>query len=118
MIKKGVFQITVDYKSLQIKIAITNFFFFKLQNVIQIVISKIKILKNILLNNIIKRSLYNSQLGLLLNPDLFNNSIASRQCRTSISFHLIAMINQLIYLIDIVVMEYSVHVYWFGLYNL
>ena len=119
MIKKGVFQITVDYKSLQIKIAITNFVFFKLlQNVIQIVISKIKILKNILLNNIIKRSLYNSQLGLLLNPDLFNNSIASRQCRTSISFHLIAMINQLIYLIDIVVMEYSVHVYWFGLYNL
>ena len=31
--KKGVFQITVDLKSLQIKIAITNFVFIKLQNV-------------------------------------------------------------------------------------
>ena len=34
MIKKGVFQITVDLKSLQIKIAITNIVFIKLlQNV-------------------------------------------------------------------------------------
>ena len=34
MIKKGVLQITVDLKSLQIKIAITNFVFIKLlQNV-------------------------------------------------------------------------------------
>ena len=40
-------------------------------------------------------TLYNSQLVLLLSPDLFNNSIASRQSQ-AISFHLIAMINQLI----------------------
>ena len=64
---------------------------------------KFKILQNILF-------FYNSQLGLLLNPDLFINLIDSRQSQ-AISFHLIAMINQLIYFVDIVVMEYSVHVY-------
>ena len=78
---------------------------------------KFKILQNLLFNNIIKLSLYNSQVGLLLNLDLFNNSIASRQSQ-AISFYLIAMINQLIYFVDIVVIEYSVHVYWSGLYNL
>ena len=52
MIKKGVFQITVDFNSFQIKIAITNFVFIKLlQNVIS-KCQKFKILQNILFANI------------------------------------------------------------------
>ena len=42
MIKKGVFQTTVDFKSFQIEIAITNFFIKLLQKLIQNVISKIE----------------------------------------------------------------------------
>ena len=75
-----------------------------------------KILQNILFNNVIQRSLNTSQLGLFLSPDLFNNSIDSRQSQ-AISFHLIAMINQLIWFVDIVVI-YSVHVFRFELYIL
>ena len=79
---------------------------------------KLKILQNILFNNIITRSLYTLQFTAgLLNHDLFYNAIASRQSQ-AISFHLIAMINQFIYLVDIVVIEYSVHVYWLRLYIL
>ena len=88
MIKKGVFQITVDLKSLQIKLLqnvnsksyLKNFRFYKIFYIV-------------LLSDPFKR--YNSQLGLSLNPDHVNNSIASRQIQ-AISFHLIAMINQLI----------------------
>ena len=86
--KKGVFQITVDLKSLQIKLLqnvnsksyLKNFRFYKIFYIV-------------LLSDPFKR--YNSQLGLSLNPDHVNNSIASRQIQ-AISFHLIAMINQLI----------------------
>ena len=113
MIKKGVLQITVELKSLKILIAITNLVFIKLlQNVnSKCYFKNVRFYKIFCLILLLKRSLNNSLLGLLLYPDLFNNSIASRQ---AISFHLIAMINQLMYFVDIVAMEYSVHVYWFS----
>jgi len=55
MIKKEVFQITVDLKSLQIKIAITDFVFIKLlQNVYtKWHFKNLRFYKNILLNKIL-----------------------------------------------------------------
>ena len=89
MIKKGVFQITVDLKSLQIKNQVVTKCYLK-----NLRFYKIFCL-TILLSD--PFTLYNSQftLGLLLNPDLFYNSIASRQSQ-AISLPLITMINQLI----------------------
>ena len=90
--KKGAFKITVDLKkvyklktkllqNVNSKCYSKNFRFYKIFS-LTILFSDPFIF-------------YNSQLGLLINPDLFNNSIASRQSQ-AISFHLISMINQVI----------------------
>ena len=88
--KKGAFKITVDLKKVyKLKIKL-------LQNVnSKCYLKNLRFYKIFCLTILLSDpfTLYNSQLGLLLNPDLFNNSIASSQ---AISFHLISMINQVI----------------------
>ena len=51
--KKGVFQITVDLKSLQIKIAITNFVLTVTKCQFKMVFQKFKILQNIFFDKIL-----------------------------------------------------------------
>ena len=94
--KKGVFQITVDLKSLQIKIAITNFVLIVTKYQFKMVFQKFKILQNIFFDKILSDPFtLQFTAGIkLLNSELLKNSMASRQIQ-AISFHLIAMINQL-----------------------
>ena len=88
--KKGVFQITVDLKSLQIKIVVTKCQF-------KMAYQKFKILQNIFFDKILSDPFtLQFTAGIkLLNSELHKNSMASRQIQ-AISFHIIAMINQLI----------------------
>ena len=95
--KKGVFQITVDLKSLQIKITIPNFVFIKLLHIVNsngISIQKYKILQNILFDKILSDpfTLQFTAGFKLSNSELLKNSMASRQIQ-AISFHLITIIN-------------------------
>jgi len=94
--KKGVFQISVDLKSLQIKIAITNFVLIVTKCQFKMVFQKFKILQNILFDKILSDpfTLQFTAGFKLSNSELLKNSMASRQIQ-AISFHLIAMINQL-----------------------
>ena len=88
--KKGVFQITVDLKNLN------NFCSSCYKMSIQNGISKFKILQNIFFDKILSDPFtLQFTAGIkLLNSELLKNSMASRQIQ-AISFHLIAMINQL-----------------------
>ena len=96
--KKGVFQITVDLKSLQIK-STNKFCSYQVVTKCQfkMAFQKFKILQNIFVGKILSDpfTLQFTARIKLLNFELLKNSMASRQIQ-AISFHLIAMINQLI----------------------
>ena len=75
--EKGVFQITVDWKSLQIKIAITNFVFIVTKCQFKMVFQKFNILQNIFFDKILSDPFtLQFTAGIkLLNSELLNNSM-------------------------------------------
>ena len=91
------FQITVDLKSLQIKISITNFVLIVTKCQFKMAFQKFKILQNVFFDKILSDPFtLQFTVGIKLsNSELLKNSMASRQIQ-AISFHLIARINQLI----------------------
>ena len=104
------FQITVDLKSLQIKIAITNFVLIVTKYQFKMVFQKFKILKNIFFDKILSDP-FTLQLtaGIKLsNSELLKYSMASRQIQ-GMSFHLIAIINQLTLFVNIIVIILSMY---------